>query len=65
MEGNLASVHLKECVSGLSPNSSGNVGLKGEKREREGVLWVRLVHSENREELREFARKKERKKKRG
>ena len=52
---------------------SGNVGLKGgEEGERGGslvgVLWlgffgwgflVRLVHSENREELREFAKKRE------
>ena len=44
----------------------GNLALKGgEEGERGGslvgVLLVRLVYSENREELREFARKKERK----
>ena len=45
----------------------GNLALKGgeegeSKGSLVGVLWgVRLVHSENREELREFARKKERK----
>ena len=40
---------------------SGNVGLKGGEEGERGGSLVRLVHSENREELREFARKKERK----
>ena len=44
----------------------GNLALKGgEEGEGRGslvgVLWVRFWHSENREKLREFARKKERK----
>ena len=40
---------------------SGNLGLKGGEEGERGVLGVRLGHSENREEWREFARKKERK----
>ena len=41
---------------------SGNLGLKGgEEGERRGFWGVRFWHSENREKLREFARKKERK----
>ena len=36
-------------------------GFKRGRRGRERGFLVRLVHSENREELREFARKKERK----
>ena len=41
---------------------SGNLALKGgEEGEGRGSLFWRLGHSENREELREFARKKERK----
>ena len=37
MEGNIASVHLEQCVSGFGPQKCGEcVGLSGEKRERRG-----------------------------
>ena len=60
VEGNLASVHLEECVSGFCLQRGVECGFKWRKeRERRGFLG--LEHSENWEELREFARKKERK----
>ena len=64
MEENIASVHLKECVSGFClQEKEGEFGFKRGRRGRERGFfgWVRLEYSENREELREFARKKERK----
>ena len=38
------------------------MGLNGEKRERRGGFFLGLEHSENGEELREFARKEREKK---
>ena len=40
---------------------SGNLGLKGGEEGERGDSLVGFWHSENREKLREFARKKERK----
>ena len=49
------------CEWVLSTKGSENVGLKGGEEGERGGSLVRLVHSENREELREFAREKKRK----
>ena len=40
VEGNIASVHLKECVSGFGPQKCVECGgLSGKKRERRGGLF--------------------------
>ena len=64
MEGNIASVHLEEGVSGFClQEKEWEFGFKRGRRGRgKGFFFLRVGHSENREKLREFVRKKGEKK---